>query len=306
MAMQLVVAGRGVRNAGEIAASASPRSLVLAVESSSAVEIAARLRAAAQRLAERPSSILLIGAFEQLEPLSIPTGAAAADRPSGTILSDSLFGDLDGDGYPEIPVGRLMPGAAALASSLPAVPHALTLCFNHSDYQRTSALFSRGLSSTGFRVFHRPSRRFDRESALLPFADMPLSLVAYFGHSDARGWLGYRGGITPAHLERVRQPARLVFSPTCETLAPGTDSFGRACVLEGRAQNFLGATAATFTEENGIFARTFGAALGAGAADATIGMAMQHAFEKLRHGGPRAADNLAAYALWGNPECRIR
>lgn len=244
-----------------------------------------------------PASILLLAPPSELPPLAVP-----AKDGGGTILSDSLYGDLDGDGIPEIAVGRLVGHPVALrARPRDARRQALVLAFRDATYLEPAGRLCDRLRTQGCRVFHRPADRCDRFDVRTVLLRRRIDLVTYFGHSDERGWLGYAGGIALSQLLPLSRPVGVVLSPTCNTATagPGGKAFGPEWVNNGYAAAFLGATRVTYTHENHRFVAAVAARLAEGGTLANS--IAQGVAELATHATPRILDNLAAYSLSGDP-----
>lgn len=91
-----------------------------------------------------------------------------------------------------------------------------------------------------------PAFTVKRTQILDALARESYDLVAYFGHGDRRGWLGYLGGFgVDDFVGASRQ--RLMLSCACEGLAsdaPG-GAFGQALVERGVCDCFVGSFSCT-------------------------------------------------------------
>lgn len=110
----------------------APHRIVETPEDGGAEEIAAVVRQEANR-GVRPEGVVILGGYDTVPAHLIRavypgllTAASIQDEPDDFIVwNDDIYGDLDGDGLPEVPVSRI-PGAVPLRQALRATPTGAT------------------------------------------------------------------------------------------------------------------------------------------------------------------------------------
>jgi len=135
----------------------------------------------------------------------------------------------------------------------------LVLSYCHPFYERGAEEFAELLQRRGAAVEFLPARVAGRLQVLDALARESYDLVAYFGHGDRHGWLGYLGGFRIRDLLGIRCQ-KVVVSTACDGLAKDglfDAPFGEAMVERGLCECFVGSGSRTDSLAGRAYMREF-------------------------------------------------
>ncbi|MEM7050958.1 MAG: C25 family cysteine peptidase [Acidobacteriota bacterium] len=250
----------------------------------------------------------------------VPTIYTATDELIRFSPSDALLGDVDGDGFPDLAIGRL---PARTPEELRAMVRK-TLDFGWQGPRRT-ALFAAddAEAMTSFAAISDrllagalpPDWRAETvylddlaidaaRHALLAGLDRAPALASFIGHSGPTVWT-FDGLFSAADVAGLSNPAPMVLTQwgcwNTYFVAPAYDTLAHALLLdpEHGAAAVLGASTLTTVESERLLAQqAFGRMLTPGEA---LGRALQQAKEELRRSHPERLDVLLGWTLLGDP-----
>ena len=257
-----------------------------------------------------------LGSIGFIPSLYVPTHQVVRFAPA-----DPLYGDIDGDQIPEVPVGRFPVRTSAELDAIVAK----TLIYEHKDYARTL------LSATDA---YNPSERVSFaniaaellagfEGWQIELADIDVSglggaratvleslndgvaVAHYFGHSSFGLW-SYQRLFTSANardLVNFGRPATIIQWGCWNTyyVTPYADTMGHELMLNGDqgAVAVLGAAGLTQTESDIALANYFLPLLAE--PGKTLGKALIEAKRSLAAEHPEMLDVIAGWTILGDP-----
>ena len=286
---------------------------------------------AAKRM--RTEAVLLVGGdtYDYFDYLGlgsisfIPTIYAATGPTVNFVPADPLFTDIDGNGIPNMPIGRLpvrttQQLAAVVAKTLryPSAPHARSAVFEAdrrggpTNFSSLSDEFIEQLPSdwTAERVYIDELGAVEARSTLLGILNSGTALTSFLGHSGPTLWTA-DNLLSSTDAENLTNHDR----PTVVTqwgcwntyfVTPKYNTLGDKFLLSGEqgAAAVLGAATLSFTEsERELATRVFSRLFQSGM---TLGEAVQQAKAELARVNPNLLDVLIGWTLLGDPLIRLQ
>lgn len=256
-----------------------------------------------------------LGAVSFIPTLYAPTSSLVQFAPV-----DPLFTDLNNDGRPDLPIGRLPVKTAEDMATLTQK----TLAFAAKSYGRT-ALFAEGANDSmmkfseagqdfaarlpsAWQVGHASVDALGRaatHNAIIGGFNAGTSLITFIGHSGPTSWddLDLFHTSDARALTNAGKPAVVVQWGCWNTyfVEPQYQTMGDALLLEGDrgAAAVLGATALTRIPSNEALGQALTARLGQNGA--TLGGALQTAKDDVAATQPGYTDAFQAWTLLGDP-----
>lgn len=256
-----------------------------------------------------------LGAVSFIPTLYAPTSSLVQFAPV-----DPLFTDLNNDGRPDLPIGRLPVKTAEDMATLAQK----TLAFAAKSYGRT-ALFAEGANDSmmkfseagqdfaarlpsAWQVSHASVDALGRavtHNAIIGGFNAGTSLITFIGHSGPTSWddLDLFHTSDARALTNAGKPAVVVQWGCWNTyfVEPQYQTMGDALLLEGDrgAAAVLGATALTRIPSNEALGQALTTRLGQNGA--TLGGALQTAKDDVAAAQPGYTDAFQAWTLLGDP-----
>jgi hypothetical protein len=274
------------------------------------------------------SYVLLVGGdtYDYLDYLGtgvksfIPTLYAATDEMVNFAPVDPLYAELNGDGLPDLALGRMPVSTTTELEVLIAK----TLAYENKDYNKT-AVFSADLYYKNYSDFllarlatdwtvqkayldYMPVA--DARAILLGQINSGVALTNYFGHSTSEQWT-YSGLLTTndaANLTNAGRPTVVAQYGCWNTyfVDPEQDSLGHKFLLSGDrgAAAVLGSTTLNYT----LSQQKFGAELTdkLSTPGLTIGEAMRSAKQVLYGTRPWYTEIYMGWTIMGDPTLVIQ
>ena len=249
----------------------------------------------------------------------IPTPYVQTDPLIRFTPADPLLADVDGDGFPDLPIGRLpVRTRGELATVI-----AKTLAFAEARPRRSSVFFADDAEPmtsfarvsdrlvatlpegwTATRIYLDALDPGTARTTLLEALEEGPALASYVGHSGPSAWTS-EGIFRAQDAAALGNPDPMVVTQwgcwNTYHVAPAYDTLGHRFLLadEQGAAAVLGAATLTTVASQG----RLGALVQERIAEpgVPLGAALQEAKEELRHHGPELLDVLLGWTLLGDP-----